>query len=417
MHQKDIFRQHSDFTTTRFGVSLFVFLFFPWMCLQISAQEKNLLAKTPPMGWNSWNWFGKNGVNEEKMKQCMDAIVEEGLLDAGYKYFVIDGGWRDKKLSPNGELIPHPKKFPNGIKALADYAHARGLKFGLHTVPGTHDCGGDAVGGFGHEEIQFQQFIEWGIDFIKLDKCNHENGWDDATFKQTYYKWHRLIRNEKRNILLSISARHPDNEWQEWFPEIGQMARTTDDIKAKVSGGAVFDHIPHRSVMRIAEENSRWAEYAGNGYWNDPDFLAIRDQGLTIEEQKVHFALWCIMSAPLILGNDPRNMTPEEKNLITNKWAIAINQDPDEQGGRIKKVGAKEIWAKKLTNGDLALLLLNRGDKKTIKIKISPKELEFSEKAIVREIFSDEEIGIVGKSFSKKIEPHNGLFLLLHKPK
>jgi alpha-galactosidase len=273
------------------------------------------------------------------------------------------------------------------------------------------------VGGFGHEEIQFQQFIEWGIDFIKLDKCNHENGWDDATFKQTYYKWHRLIRNEKRNILLSISARHPDNEWQEWFPEIGQMARTTDDIKAKVSGGAVFDHIPHRSVMRIAEENSRWAEYAGNGYWNDPDFLAIGDQGLTIAEQKVHFALWCIMSAPLILGNDPRNMTPEEKNLITNKWAIAINQDPDEQGGRIKKVGAKEIWAKKLTNGDLALLLLNRGDKKTIKIKISPKELEFSEKAIVREIFSDEEIGIVGKSFSKKIEPHNGLFLLLHKPK
>lgn len=412
MLRKNIIWQHPVHPKKALRKPLFgffcAFIFF----LHASAQEKGTLAESPPMGWNSWNWFGKNQVNEEVMKQCMDAIVEEGLLEAGYEYFVIDGGWRDTKLGPSGELVPHPKKFPNGIKSLAGYAHARGLKFGLHTVPGTHDCGGDAVGGFGHEEMHVQQFVEWGLDFIKLDKCNHQEGWDDEKFRQTYYKWHKLLQDCGREILFSISARYPDNEWQSWFPEIGQMARTTDDIMARVSGGAVFDHIPHRSVMRIAEENSRWAEYAGNGYWNDPDFLAVGSQGLTPEEQKVHFALWCIMSAPLILGNDPRNMTPEEKKLVTNKQAIAINQDPSEQGKRISKKGTREIWAKRLTNGDLTLLLLNRGDKRQVRIKIPMKELGISEMAKMQDIFSGEEMGEAGKSFSARIAPHACSFLL-----
>jgi hypothetical protein len=316
--RKNIIRQHPILPKNAFRKPLFWFFCTFFFFLNTSAQEKRMLAETPPMGWNSWNWFGKNQVSEEVMKQCMDAMVEEGLLEAGYEYFVIDGGWRDTKLGSNG-----------------------------------------------------------------------------------------------REILFSISARHPDNEWQSWFPEIGQMARTTDDIKARVSGGAVFDHIPHRSVLPVAEENSRWAEYAGNGYWNDPDILAVGDQGLTPEEQKVHFALWCIMSAPLILGNDPRNMTPEEKKLVTNKLAIAINQDPSEQGKRIRKEGAKEIWAKRLTNGDLAILLLNRGDKRSKRIKVSPAELEISEKAKIQDVFSEEKMEEMGKSFSARIQPHEGYFLLI----
>ena len=309
---------------------------------QITAQQNNKIAPTPPMGWNSWNWFGKQEVNEVIIKQCMDAIVDNGLLDAGYNYFVIDGGWRDTKLGPNGELLPHPEKFPHGIKILADYAHSKGLKFGLHTVPGTADCGGDPVGGFGHEKVQMKQFVDWGLDFIKLDKCRYADGWNEELLKKTYEKWKGLIDKSGRDIVLSISA----YVWRDWYPEIGQMARTTGDIKARVSGGAVFDD-KKGSVMEIAEINNKSAQFAGNGYWNDPDMLAVGNQGLTVDEQKVHFALWCIMSSPLILGNDPRDMTVEEKDIITNELAISINQDPTEQGKLIKAKNKREVWAKR----------------------------------------------------------------------
>jgi alpha-galactosidase len=376
--------------------------------ISVKAQNPNELAPTPPMGWNSWNWFGKYGINEDNIKECMDAVVDEGLLGAGYEYFVIDGGWRDTKLSDNGELLPNPDRFPHGIKVLADYAHSRGLKFGLHTVPGTHDCGGDAVGGFGNEEVQVRQFVDWGLDFIKLDKCKHADGWNEELLKQTYEKWQGLLEKSGRDIVLSISA----YTWRDWYPQVGQMARTTDDIRARVSGGAVFDGSP-RSVMGISETNNESAQYAGNGYWNDPDMIAVGNQGLTIEEQKVHFALWCIMSSPLILGNDPRNMTPEEKNIITNELAISVNQNPTEQGKRIKMDGDTDVWAKKLNDGNVAVLLINRSDTKNHKIKVSLDELGISQKVKIQDIYAGKDLGKISKSLAKQLEPHTGLFLLL----
>ena len=339
-------------------------------------QQKKELAPTPPMGWNSWDWFGKSEINEDNMKQCMDAIVHEGLLDAGYEYFVIDGGWRDHKLGPHGELLSDPVKFPHGMKALADYAHSRGLKFGLHTVPGTNDCGGDSVGGFGHEEIQVKQFVDWGLDFIKLDKCKFKNGWDEKTLQETYQKWHDLLSACGRKIVLSISA----YTWRDWYPQTGQMARTTGDIKARVSHGAVFDD-KKGSVMKIADINNQSASHAGNGYWNDPDMLPLGNQGLTIDEQKISFALWCIMSSPLMLGNDPRNMSPEEKAILTNKMAISIDQDPTEQGRRIKTEGTTEIWAKNLAAGKKAVLLLNWDKEKSQDITVNLQDLGFSKKS------------------------------------
>lgn len=139
---------------------------------------------------------------------------------------VIDGGWRAKQLGQNGELLVDSIKFPNGIKYLADYAHKKGLKLGLHTVPGSHDCGGDQVGGFGNEEIHVQQFIDWGIDFIKLDKCKLSSGWNEELLKNTYQKWSDLIDKSGRPVILSISA----YEVRDWYPQVGQMARTTYDI-------------------------------------------------------------------------------------------------------------------------------------------------------------------------------------------
>lgn len=365
------------------------------------------------MGWNSWNWFGKNEIDEETMRQCMDAIVDEGLLDAGYEYFVIDGGWRDTKLGPNGELLPHPEKFPHGIKVLADYAHSLGLKFGLHTVPGTHDCGGDPVGGYGHEEVQVKQFVDWGVDFIKLDKCRYAGGWNEVILKQTYEKWSRLLKNCGRDIVLSISA----YTWRDWYPEVGEMARTTLDIGAKANGGARFDYTKKEknflSVMQVAEENNEVAGFAGNGYWNDPDILVIGNHGLTLEEQKAHFALWCIMSSPLMLGNDPRAMSPEEKAIILNKQAIAVNQDPTEQGRRIKKEGTTEVWAKKLKGGRTAVLLLNRDSSNSQDVVLKLTDIGISGRIKARDIWSGKHLGVFSKTIWKELAPHAGLFLIL----
>ena len=349
------------------------------------------------------------------MRECIDAIVDQGLLDAGYKYFVIDGGWRDTKLGPDGELLAHPVKFPHGMKALTDYAHSKGLKFGLHTVPGTHDCGGDLVGGFGHEEVHIKQFVDWGLDIIKLDKCRYSDGWNEELVEKTYRKWSDLLSKCGRDIVLSISA----YQWRDWYPQVGQMARTTRDITAKCNPpeGALFDppaDFKKRflSVMEIAEINNKSAEFAGNGYWNDPDMLATGEQGLSLDEQKSHFALWCIMSSPLVLGNDPRKITKKEKEIILNKIAISIDQDPSEQGKRIKKDGDIEVWLKQMRNGQKALLILNRNSNEIKDYKLDLVEFGISEKVRnITDVYSGVKIEPIKKYLSFKINPHACIFL------
>lgn len=381
-----------------------ILLFF---AVNVFGQSKKQLAPTPPMGWNSWDWFGKKEINEQNMKECMDAIVQNGLLDAGYEYFVIDGGWRDTKLGPNGELLANPEKFPHGMKALADYAHSKGLKFGLHTVPGTHDCGGDPVGGFGHEEVQIKQFVEWGLDFIKLDKCKYAPGWNEDLLKQTYIKWRGLLDDCGRDIVLSISA----YVYRDWYPQVGQMARTTGDIKARVSKGAIFDKVP-LSVMGISDTNNKSAEFAGNGYWNDPDMLALGNQGLTIDEQQSHFALWCIMSSPLMLGNDPRVMTKEEKDIILNKLAISINQDPTEQGKMVKVDSGFEIWIKNLKSGEKAILVLNRTNPEKQKITLNLTDYGLKANQKLKNVYTGEIVHTQKGQINLEIEPHSVLFLI-----
>ena len=367
-------------------------------------------AAPPPMGWNSWNWFGRN-INEQTVRQCMDAIVNQGLREAGYIYVVVDGGWRDSKLGPNGELRPNPEKFPQGMKNLVDYAHAQGLKFGLHTVPGTFDCRGDPVGGYGHEEVQIKQFVSWGLDFVKLDKCRFAGGWDDEVLWTTYTKWHDLLAHSGRDIVFSMSA----YKYYNWYPALGQMGRTTEDIRAKVNKGAVFAHVPG-SVMTIAEKNNAVAASAGKGYWNDPDMLATGDQGLTADEQQSHFALWCVMSSPLMLGNDPRNMLPTEKELILNRDCIGIDQDPTEQGKRLTTEGDLEIWVKKLAGGCSAVLLLNRHDSKSLAPIVNWNKLGLPGGFKVKDVFKKVEMGVQASLPSDPI-PSHGCRLLLLSPK
>ena len=391
-----------------------------------SAQKNPDLAPTPPMGWNSWNFFGKAAINEQVCLEVMDAMAERGLIRAGYNYFVIDGGWRDK-LNEKGEITVHPEKFPRGIKFLADYAHSKGLKFGLHTVPGRFDCGGDHVGGWNNEEVQVKQFVSWGVDFIKLDKCRFDMGadkkpvpWELEVEKEVYHKWAKMLRECGRDITFSISA----YRYLDWYPEWCNMARTTGDIMSRGSGGCYFERSDISgkkslfTVMEIADKNERLYMHAGNGYWNDPDMLAIGEQGLTMEEQKIHFALWCIMGSPLFLGNDPRNLSAEEVAMITNRDAIRVNQEiqAEAQGRRIYKEGDLEIWKKELAGGKCALLLLNRSRDRAGSIHADFAKLGLSAKMKVKNIYTAADYGVC-KDFLHDFTARGGIFLLLEKVK
>lgn len=385
--------------------------------LGVGAVHAEKLAATPPMGWNSWNWHGKQEINEAVVRETIDAMVEKGLRDAGYEYVVIDGGWRDEKLSAADELVAHPGKFPNGIKPLADYAHSKGLKFGLHTVPGSHDCGGDPVGADGIEEIHVGQFVDWGLDFVKVDQCKRSEGWDEDVVERVYRTWGRLLKEADRDILFSISA----YRYRDWYPEVCNMARTTYDIAARVTGGAVFidPYVDSRnfwSVMGIAELNNQVADFAGPGYWNDPDMLVTGEQGLSFREQRIHFALWCIMSSPLFLGNDPRIMTEEELKLVTNKEAIRVNQDPREQGRRINGAADKQVWAKKLSDGSVAVLMLNRSATEALPVEFHANTVGLKGVFSARDIYEGTALGEFSGSVAREINPRDCLFMIV-KPK
>ncbi len=387
------------------------------LSLPARAKPPTDLATTPPMGWNSWNWHGKPAINETVVRETIDAMVSSGLRDAGYTYVVVDGGWRDTKLLPNGELVSHPLRFPNGMKRLADYAHSQGLKFGLHTTPGTRDCGGDPVGGFGHEEVHVRQFVEWGIDFIKLDRCKMEPAWTEAQVETVYRKWSDLLARCGRDIVLSINAHF----YHDWHSSVAHMARTTEDIRARIhKGGATFDdtgksHTGYRylSVMEIADQNNASAAFAGHGHWNDAEMLVTGEQGLNEEEQKVHFALWCIMSAPLILGNDPRHMTEAEKAVVLNREAIAVNQDPTEQGRRVVQEGKREVWIKRLTGNRAAVLLLNRDAVETHSLTFDPNLAGIAADYTARDVYAGKDLGRQRGPLAKSLAPHSGWFLVV----
>lgn len=366
------------------------------------------------MGWNSWNWHGKKDINETVVRETIDVMVATGLRDAGYDFVISDGGWRDTELGPNGELTVHQGRFPGGIKTLVEYVHAHGMKLGLHTVPGTHNCGGDPVGGYGHEEVHVGQFAEWGIDFIKLDRCHFKEGegWNESLIEEVYRKWARLMAESGHPMMLSISA----YEYRDWYREIEAMARTTLDISRRGKGGAVFEREEpihnHISVMRVADLNNPHAESAGNGYWNDPDMLVTGEQGLSEAEQEAHFALWCVMSSPLMLGNDPRYMTEFERELITNKVAIAINQDPTEQGRRIAKSGVAEVWMKNMTDGQIAVLLLKRSADQMTEIQFDASAILSTNELRVTDVFEKLSTNSDGQ-IQAELGPRSAKFFLI----
>jgi alpha-galactosidase len=268
----------------------------------------NGLGKTPQMGWNSWNKFGCN-INEKLIHDTIDALVNTGLADAGYKYVNLDDCWQSGRDS-NGRIVVDPR-FPNGIKPLADYAHSKGLLFGLYSDAGFKTCAG-RPGSLGYEEIDAQTYSDWGVDYLKYDNC-----FTDGTAPEVRYPVMRdALLKQKRPIFYSM-CEWGVNDPAKWAKPVGNSWRTTGDIFNSWT-----------SMIGIIDQNNRWYEYAGPGGWNDPDMLEVGNGGMTVEEEKIHFGLWCISKAPLLIGCDITNMSKNTFDILTNPEVIAINQDP-----------------------------------------------------------------------------------------
>lgn len=309
------------------------------------APPNNGLAKTPPMGWNSWNHFGCN-IDENIIKEMADAMVATGMKDAGYEYINIDDCWMDTVRDAQGRLQADPKRFPHGIKWLADYVHSKGLKLGIYSSAGTKTCAGYPAS-LDHEEIDARTFASWGVDYLKYDNCYNQG----RPLFQRYQAMQQALAHCGRPIVFSICEWGLENPW-EWAPQLGNLWRTTGDIRDS-----------WESVMSILDQQVGLEKYAGPGHWNDPDMLEVGNGGMTNTEYQAHFSLWCILAAPLIAGNDLRNMSPETKEILTNRDMIAVDQDPlGKQGYKLQDEGNEEIWVKEMSDGSRVVLFLNRGE-------------------------------------------------------
>jgi alpha-galactosidase len=314
----------------------------------------NGLALTPPMGWNSWNRFGCD-IDEAKVKAQADAMVTSGLKAAGYLYVIVDDCWQGTR-DAQGNIAPDEKRFPSGMKALADYVHARGLKFGIYSDVGYGTCQ-DRPGSRGHEYQDAAQYARWEVDYLKYDWCNAE----DLNARAAYATMGDALRATGRPIVYSICewGIHQPGKWGAAVG--GNLWRTSLDIWDRWSGRG--NHGLWLGVLDILDLQVGQEAAAGPGRWNDPDMLEVGNGGMSDTEYRAHFALWAMLAAPLIAGNDLSTMSPATRAILGARGVIAIDQDPlGIQGHRAVKRDGEEVWVRPLSGGATAVLLLNRSD-------------------------------------------------------
>lgn len=388
------------------------------LSISMMAQKFENLALTPPMGWNSWNNFGCE-INEDLIRQVTDAMDESGMKDAGYEYIVIDDCWHGQRDSL-GFIQCDLQRFPSGIKALIDYVHSKGLKFGIYSDAGNTTCAG-RPGSRGHEYQDALTYASWGVDYLKYDWCDTEG----LSGIGAYTTMSQALKNAGHPILFSLCDWGHNKPW-EWAKEVGHMWRTTGDIYN--CWDCAFDHGDWFSwgVLKILDMNQAYniREYAGPGNWNDPDMLEVGN-GMSVNEDRGHFAIWTMLAAPLIAGNDIRNMSKETFEILTNDEAIAINQDKlGIQAFRYAKEGNLETWIKPLSNGNWAFCFLNRGDnpvKLDFKFKGRKIEDTFAQLNIdfdattynIRNVWTKMNLGTTKKAISTTIPGRDVLQIVL----
>jgi len=303
------------------------------------------LAPTPPMGWNSWNRFGVK-IDENLVIETAEAMVASGMRDAGYRYVVIDDGWMAPDRDRNGDFVADPEKFPSGIKGLADRIHALGLRFGIYTDAGTKTCQ-DLPASLGYEFRDARSFAEWGVDYVKVDWC-HTNGMGPRAL---YAKWAMALRAARRPMVLSICEWGRSRPW-EWASAVGHLWRTSWDIQPEWS-----------SILTILDRQTELHSFAGPDHWNDPDMLEVGNGDLTADQSRAHFALWSMLAAPLMAGNDLRAMTEETRDILVAPEIVAVDQDAaGRQGRRLRRDGDIDTWVRDLApDRGHVIAVLNRG--------------------------------------------------------
>jgi alpha-galactosidase len=357
----------------------------------------NGLARTPPMGWNSWNKFACN-VSEDLIKQAADAMVSSGMQDAGYQYVVIDDCWQVDR-DAQGNIVPDAKHFPSGIKSLADYVHGKGLKFGIYSDAGTGTCQ-NRPGGRGYEFQDARQYAAWGVDYLKYDWCNHSTQDSQAS----YSIMRDALKKSGRPIVFSLCEWGSTKPWL-WAGDVGNLWRSTGDIVDKWEGSEKWGGL---GVVQILDLQDGLQSYAGPGHWNDPDMLEVGNGGMNLTEYRAHFSMWCLLAAPLMAGNDIRSMSADIHDILTNKEVIAIDQDPlGREGHRVKRADGLEVWAKQLADGGRAVALLNRtGAEANITVSWTDIGYPVHVPAKVRDLWAKKDLGEKTGSFSASVPSH-----------
>ncbi|MGC9984611.1 MAG: glycoside hydrolase family 27 protein [Polyangia bacterium] len=360
------------------------------------------LAATPPMGWNSWNKFG-GSITDTLVRGIADAMVSTGMQAAGYQFINIDDMWQATSRDSSGNIVPDGTKFPNGMKALADYVHGKGLKLGLYSDRGTQTCSG-RPGSYGHETQDAQTYASWGVDYLKYDNCSPATG---SNMQTDYTNMSNALKASGRPIVFSICA------WwfYTWETSIGQLWRTTGDIKDTWASFTANLDANGGWTPRYSDANygsPGIAQYASPGHWNDPDMLEVGNGGMTDAEYQSHFSLWAIMAAPLIAGNDIRSMTASTANILTNADVIAVDQDPlGIQGKPISTSTTLEVWSKKLSGDQTYAVVLFNRTTASAAITVTWASLGMtSTSATVRDLWSHTDLGSTATQYTATVPSH-----------
>jgi alpha-galactosidase len=356
--------------------------------------KDNGLARTPPMGWNSWNKFAGR-VDDASVRGMADAMVSSGMKDAGYQYINIDDTWEAERDAQGN--IQSNKKFPD-MKALADYVHSKGLKLGIYSSPGPNTCAG-YEGSYAHEEQDARTWAAWGIDYLKYDWCGARNIYKDEEMQAVYQKMGEALEATGRPTVYSLCQYGRADVWK-WGPEVGgNLWRTTGDIRD------AWD-----SMTRIGFAQDELGPYAKPGHWNDPDMLEIGNSGMNDNEYKTHMTLWSILAAPLIAGNDLRDMPRSIHDILTNREVIAIDQDKEgQQGRRVSKSGDQEIWLRPLATGAHAVALFNRGAADA-EMTVNWAELKLKP-GHARDLWEHRDLKLAGAEYKATVPAHGVLLL------
>ena len=355
----------------------------------------NGLAKTPPMGWNSWNLFAEK-VDDKTVRTMADAMVSSGMRDAGYIYINIDDTWESVRDAQGNLFGNH--NFPD-MKALADYVHSKGLKLGIYSSPGPRTCGG-YPGSYGHEEQDARQYAAWGIDYLKYDWCSASTIYKNEQLQPVYQRMGEALQATGRPIVFSL-CEYGMGGVEKWGPEVGgNLWRTTGDIRDEWD--SMIDNI---------ERQVPTAPFAGPGHWNDPDMLEIGNGHMTNDEYRTHMSLWALTAAPLLAGNDIRTMSAETKAILLNKEVIAVDQDALGKQASPVKHGELETWVKPLSDGAVAVGVVNHGSS-AAKATVNASDLQLGGPAKhARDMWAHKDVKFTDGAYSATIPSHGVLML------